>query len=50
MGALIAVIVRVKVIPPHVVSLAHMMLIREVTHVDVSEDVLELRIVCVRDR
>ena len=43
-------VVRVEIVPPHVVFLVKMVLVGEVAHVDVGEDVLELGVVRERNR
>ena len=48
-GALVAVVVDVEVVFPHVVVLVDVMLVHVVAHADVGEDVLELGVVGERD-
>ena len=49
-GLLVAMIVRVEVVLPHVVLGVEVVLVGKVAHVDVGEDVLELGVVRERDR
>ena len=48
-GLLVAMIVRVEVVLPHVVLGVEVVLVGKVAHVDVGEDVLELGVVRERD-
>ena len=48
-GLLVAMIVRVEVVLPHVVLGVEVVLVGKVAHVDVGEDILELGVVRERD-
>lgn len=48
-GMLVAMVIRVEVVPPHVVTSVNVVFVREVPHVDVGEDVFEFWVICERN-